>query len=50
MEKGLTLCFLQQGETLWDIAKRYRVPLEELHRINPDYQEQPGMPVIAYKR
>lgn len=49
-EKGLALCFLQPGETLWDIAKRYRVPLQQLYQINPDYQERPGTPVIAYKK
>ena len=50
MEKGITLCFLQPDETLWDIAKRYRISLAELKRINPKVQEAAGVPVIAYRK
>lgn len=50
MEKGITLCFQQPGETLWDIAKRYRTPLEALKELNPNWQEGTGEPVIIYQR
>ena len=51
-EKGIALCFVQPGETLWDIAKRYRVSLEEIRQLNPQITGEAavGMPVIAYKR
>ena len=50
--RGIMLCYVQPGEELWDIAKRYRVPLEELKRLNPglDAAAAPGTPVIAFKR
>lgn len=34
-EPGILLCFSQPGETLWDIAKRYRVSCDSLKRMNP---------------
>lgn len=51
-EGGVTLCFVQPGETLWDIAKRYRVTMDALRALNPDLPAAPdaGAPVIAYKR
>ena len=50
--KGIVLYFLQPGETTWDLAKRYRVPLDEIARLNPNLPDSPaaGTPVIAYKR
>ncbi len=52
MEGGVVLCFVQPGETLWDVAKRYRVTLEELLALNPGVAQNPesGTPVIAYRR
>ena len=52
MEGGVMLCFVQPGESLWDIAKRYRVTMEELESLNPGVPKAPesGTPVIAYKR
>lgn len=51
-EKGIALYFLQPGESLWDIAKRYRVPLGEISAMNPQLPESPapGTPVITYRR
>ncbi len=51
-EKGIVLCFVQPGETLWDIAKRYRVSLEEIRQLNPEISGEvtAGMPVITYRR
>ena len=50
--KGIYLYYLQPGESAWDVAKRYRITLEELSRLNPSLGEtpQPGTPVLAYKR
>jgi len=38
-EPGILLCFSQPGETLWDIAKRYRVSCESLRRMNPALED-----------
>lgn len=38
-EPGILLCFSQPGETLWDIAKRYRVSCESLKNMNPTLSE-----------
>ena len=50
--RGITLYYLQPGETLWDAAKRCRLPLEEINRLNPSMPDSPraGTPVLAYKR
>jgi len=37
----LVLCFVQPGETLWDIARRYRIPLETLRELNPGVSGEP---------
>ena len=52
MGQGIYLYYLQPGETVWDVAKRYRIGLDELARLNPDLPEapKPGTPVMAYKR
>lgn len=36
---GMILCFPQPGETLWDVARRYRVPVEQLKSMNPGAEE-----------
>lgn len=38
-EPGILLCFSQPGETLWDIAKRYRVSCDSLQNMNPSLSE-----------
>ncbi len=50
--RGITLYYLQPGETLWDAAKRCRLPMEEIKRLNPSLEDEPrpGTPVLAYKR
>ena len=50
--KGIILYYLQPGETVWDLAKRCRVPLEDIVRLNPSLPDSPaaGTPVMAYKR
>lgn len=52
VEPGIALYFIQPGESAWDVAKRYRVPLSELQQLNPELPDQPrpGTPVIAYRR
>jgi len=51
-EKGISLYYLQPGEGVWEIAKRCRMPLEEIRALNPQLGEAPaaGTPVIAYRR
>lgn len=51
-EKGIALYFLQDGESLWEIAKRYRIPLADISALNPQLPDAPapGTPIIAYKR
>lgn len=52
-EPGIILYFSQAGESLWDIAKRYRVSLDSLKRMNPALEdgasEQPQR-VILWRR
>ena len=50
--RGIVLYYLQPGETVWDLAKRCRVPLGDITRLNPALPDAPaaGTPVIAYKR
>ena len=52
MEKGIILYYLQPGETVWDVAKRYRVPLSEISRLNPGLgaDPAPGTAVLTFKR
>ena len=37
---GIVVYFASAGDTMWDVAKRYRVRMEDLLRYNPDAQEQ----------
>lgn len=52
IEKGVALYFIQPGDTLWDIARHYRMSVQEICRMNPDLSMQPaaGTPVITYRR
>lgn len=49
---GILLCFSQPGETIWDIAKRYRVSPESLQKMNPGLQDLSPTPqrVILWSR
>ena len=51
-EPGILLCFSQPEETVWEIAKRYRVSPESLRRMNPDLQDGSAQPqrVILWRR
>lgn len=51
-EPGILLCFSQPGETIWDLAKRYRVSSDSLRRMNPALQDgaAEGQRVILWKR
>lgn len=51
---GITVLLAQRGETAWDLAKRFRVPPDELERMNPDLAAQPAYgrhaQVMIFKR
>ncbi|MBE5802000.1 MAG: DUF3794 domain-containing protein [Clostridiales bacterium] len=52
-EQGLLLYFSQPGESLWDIAKRYRVSCDSLRRMNPSLEGDAvpdGQRVILWRR
>jgi len=42
----LTVCTVKEGETLWDIGKRYRVPAASIQKINGASELLPGMKII----
>ncbi|MBP3646620.1 MAG: DUF3794 domain-containing protein [Clostridia bacterium] len=43
---GVIVCFARPGETLWDIAKKYRVSCDSLRRMNPDLTDRPTKVLI----
>ena len=50
---GVALYFVQPGEGLWEIARRYRIPQEELTALNKDLEKQPpepGQAVVVFRR
>lgn len=49
---SIVLYFVQPGETLWDIARRYRVPVEEIRRLNPEgtNEVRPGQGIVVWRR
>lgn len=49
---SIVLYFTQPGESLWDIARRYRVPEGELRALNPEVTEEPkpGQGVVVWRR
>lgn len=51
-EGSIVLYFTQPGETLWDIAKRYRVAANEIRELNPELVEEPkpGQGVVVWHR
>lgn len=48
----IVLCFTQPGETLWDIARRYRAPESSVRALNPGLAEEPaaGQGVVIWRR
>lgn len=50
--EDLVLCFVQPGEALWDIARRYRVPVAGIRAINPELKAEvaPGQGVLVWRR
>lgn len=52
LEDGIVLYFTQPGESLWDIARRYRVPVQEVRALNPDLQGEPkaGQGVVVWRK
>ena len=51
-EGSIILYFTQPGETLWDIARRYRVPVREVKALNPELtgDPQPGQGIVVWRR
>lgn len=49
---GIVLYFAQPGETLWDIARRYRVSVRSIRQLNPDMTGEPktGQGVVVWHR
>ena len=50
-QPGILVYFSQPGESLWDIAKRYRVSCDSLKRMNPGLEESSqGQRVILWRK
>lgn len=51
-DSGIVLYFTQPGERLWDIARRYRVPLQDVRTLNPELQGEPkaGQGVVVWRK
>ena len=50
--QDIVLYFTQPGESLWDIARRYRVPVDSVRELNPELSGEPktGQGVIVWRR
>lgn len=51
--KGAALYFVQPGEGVWEIARRYRIPQEELVSLNEELSKrepQAGEAVVVFRR
>lgn len=50
--EDVVLYYTQPGEKLWDVARRYRVPVEGIRALNPGMQGelQPGQGVVVWRR
>lgn len=48
----IVLYFTQPGEDTWEIAKRYRISVADLHALNPELTEEPkpGQGVVVWRR
>ena len=52
-DSGILICFSQPGESVWDIAKRYRVSCDSLRAMNPalsSAEVTDGQRVILWRR
>ena len=50
--RDIVLYFTQPGDTLWDIARHYRVAESELRALNPALQGEPktGQGLVVWRR
>ena len=50
--EDIVLYFTQPGETLWDIARRYRLPESSIRTLNPGMAGEPaaGQGVVVWRR
>lgn len=50
--RDIVLYYAQPGETAWDIARRYRIPEEELRALNPGLNGEPkaGQGLVVWHR
>lgn len=50
--EDIVLYFTQPGETLWDIARRYRLPESSVRALNPELTGEPGAGrgVVVWRR
>lgn len=50
--EDIVLYFTQPGETLWDIARRYRLPVDRVREMNPEMTGEPrtGQGVVVWRR
>lgn len=50
--RDIVLYFTQPGEGVWDIARRYRIPVSELRTLNPELNGDPkaGQGVVVWRR
>ena len=51
-DESIVLCFVQPGESMWDIARRYRVPMKSLREMNPEVGGEPktGQGLVVWNR
>ncbi|GHU69289.1 peptidase M23 [Clostridia bacterium] len=48
---GIVIVYPGQGETLWDLARKYRVTQDSIQKINPNLKAvQTGKPVLVFQR
>lgn len=50
--EDIVLYFVQPGETLWDIARRYRLPVCSVQALNPELTGEPrtGQGIVVWRR
>ena len=49
-EPGILMCFPRAGETVWELAKRYRVSPDTLRNMNPGLSDPPGGQPVLFLR
>ena len=48
---GVGICYPQAGDTLWSVARRYRVPADALRAANPGVERaEAGRPLLVVRR